>query len=52
MPLAVASALIPPIGMTLLLIVLSLAVTQQPVALVIDGHGQYADKMAENHSIR
>ena len=46
-PIAVASALIPPIGMTLLLIVLSLAVTQQPVALVLEGHGSNAEKMAK-----
>ena len=35
MPLAIASALIPPIGMTILLIVLSFSVTRQPVALVM-----------------
>jgi ABC-2 type transport system permease protein len=35
MPLAIASALIPPIGMTVLLIVLSFSVTRQPVALVM-----------------
>lgn len=38
MPLAIASALIPPIGMTLLLIVLSFSVTRQPVALVMLSH--------------
>ena len=36
MPIAVASALIPPIGMTILLIVLSFSVAQQPVALVVN----------------
>ena len=35
MPIAIASALIPPIGMTILLIVLSFSVTRQPVALVV-----------------
>ena len=35
MPLAIASALIPPAGMTMLLVVLSFAVTQEPVALVV-----------------
>jgi len=38
MPLAIASALIPPIGMTMLLIVLSFSVTRQPVALVVQSH--------------
>jgi ABC-2 type transport system permease protein len=33
--------------MTLLLIVLSLAVTQQPVALVVETHGQNSEKMAK-----
>jgi ABC-2 type transport system permease protein len=47
MPIAVASALIPPLTMTLLLIVLSLAVTQQPVALVVETYGTNADKMAK-----
>jgi len=44
-PLAVTSALIPPITMTLLLLVLSLAVIQQPVALVVKGHGEQTEKM-------
>lgn len=46
MPVAIASALVPPIAMALFLVVLSLAVTQQPVALVIQGSGQNADRMA------
>jgi hypothetical protein len=46
-PLAVASALIPPIGMALILVALSLAVVQQPVALVVLGNGQYSQKMQE-----
>jgi ABC-2 type transport system permease protein len=45
MPFAIASALIPPIGMTLILVTLSLAVLQQPVALVVLGHGPHAQKM-------
>lgn len=36
MPLAIASALIPPAGMALLLIILSFSVTRQPVALVVE----------------
>jgi len=47
MPLAVASALVPPIGMALLLLVLSLAVGQQPVALVVEGGGESTAKMAK-----
>ena len=47
MPLAVASALIPPLGMTLFLVVLSMAVTQQPVAFVTEAHGPQAQKMAK-----
>src|SRR5581483_3751020 len=35
MPMAIVAALIPPLGMTLLLIVLSFSITQQPVALVV-----------------
>jgi ABC-2 type transport system permease protein len=46
-PSAIASALIPPIGMTVMLIVLSLTVTQEPVALVIQSQGAYAHEMAE-----
>ena len=38
MPLAIASALIPPVGMTIFLIVLSFAVTQEPVALVVQSN--------------
>lgn len=47
MPLALASALIPPLGMAVLLVVLSLTVSQEPVALVILSHGQYATQMAQ-----
>jgi len=46
MPMAIASALIPPVGMTALLVVLSMAVTQQPVALVVEGRGSNTEKMA------
>jgi ABC-type transport system involved in multi-copper enzyme maturation permease subunit len=45
MPLAIISALVPPIGMTIILVTLSLAVLQQPVALVVEGHGEHAKKM-------
>ncbi len=45
MPLAAASALIPPIGMALLLVILSLTVTTQPVALVVQSHGPLAAQM-------
>jgi hypothetical protein len=47
MPMAVASALVPPIGMAALLVVLSLAVGQQPVALVVEGRGENADRMTK-----
>lgn len=45
MPFAVFSALMPPIGMTLILVTLSLAVLQQPVALVVESHGKDGQKM-------
>jgi len=45
MPVAIISALIPPIGMTILLIVLSFSVTMQPVALVVQSHQPGALKM-------
>lgn len=47
MPMAVASALVPPLGMALLLVVLSLTVTQEPVALVIQSRGPNTDKMRQ-----
>jgi ABC-2 type transport system permease protein len=47
MPWAIASALIPPLGMALMLVVLSLTVTQEPVALVIQSQGAYTTQMAE-----
>lgn len=45
MPQAILTALIPPLGMALLLVVLSYNATQQPVALVVQGSGPYAIKM-------
>ena len=44
-PFAIVSALIPPIGMTAMLVVLSLTVLQQPVALVVNSHGPHSLKM-------
>jgi ABC-type transport system involved in multi-copper enzyme maturation permease subunit len=47
MPLAWLAALLPPLAMVAMLEVLSLAVTQQPVALVVDGSGPNTEKMAQ-----
>jgi ABC-type multidrug transport system permease subunit len=47
MPMAVVCALIPPLGMGLLIIVLTLTVTKQPVALVVQSRGANADRMAK-----
>lgn len=47
MPIAIASALIPPIGMAAMLVVLSLTVTQEPVALVVQSQGAYSKRMTE-----
>lgn len=44
-PTALASAIIPPLGMALLLFVLALSVGQQPVALVVQDQGPYAQRM-------
>lgn len=44
-PLTIACSFIPPLGMTLFLVVLSLSVTQNPVALVVNGHGPETDRM-------
>lgn len=46
-PAAIVSALLPPLGMALLLAVLSLSVTEQPVALVVEAHGPYATRMEQ-----
>ena len=40
-------ALIPPIAMTLVLVTLSMSVTQQPVALVVQGNGTASMHMAQ-----
>lgn len=47
LPIAVLSALLPPVGMTLLLVMLSLTVGQQPVALVVLDHGPQAVRMQQ-----
>src|SRR5215472_11525708 len=47
MPWAIAGALLPPLGMALMLIVLSLTVTQEPVALVLQSQGAYSRQMTE-----
>lgn len=47
MPLAIATALIPPAGMALLLVVLSFSVTRQPVALVVDSNQPNARLMQQ-----
>jgi ABC-2 type transport system permease protein len=44
-PFAIFGALVPPIGMTLVIASLSLSVLQQPVALVVEGHGPNSEKM-------
>lgn len=46
-PWAIAAALIPPLGMALLVAVLTASVTRQPVALVVDGTGPQAQTMAK-----
>jgi ABC-2 type transport system permease protein len=46
-PMAVASALIPPMGMALLLVVLTATVGRQPVALVVESQGHYANRLAK-----
>lgn len=45
MPLAIETALIPPLGMALLLVVLTFSVGKQPVALVVLSHGENAQYM-------
>ena len=46
-PLLVASALLPPLGMALLLVVLSLTVTREPVALVVQSRGPNTQRMEQ-----
>ena len=45
MPWAIASALIPPLGMAIMLVVLSFTVSQEPVALVVQSKGAYTNQM-------
>jgi ABC-2 type transport system permease protein len=45
-PWAIVSALIPPLGMAVLLAMLTLSVGRQPVALVVEGNGPMASQMA------
>jgi ABC-2 type transport system permease protein len=45
-PWAIAAALVPPVGMLLLVMVLTWSVTKQPVALVVEGRGPQAALMA------
>ncbi len=47
MPRAVISALVPPLGMGLLLISLTVSVSKQPVALVVESRGQSAQDMTQ-----
>ncbi|MGA2141201.1 MAG: ABC transporter permease [Brevinematales bacterium] len=47
MPMAAAGALIPPLGMVILLLVLSLSAGKQPVALVACSKGSQAVRMAD-----
>jgi ABC-type transport system involved in multi-copper enzyme maturation permease subunit len=47
-PWAVAAAVIPPLGMLVLVKVLTLAVTAQPVALVVEGRGPLAHVVAQS----
>ncbi len=46
-PWAIAAALIPPLGMALLVAILTASVTRQPVALVVEGTGPQAQTMAK-----
>ena len=45
-PAAIGAALLPALGMGVLVAVLTNSVGQQPVALVVQGHGRFADRMA------
>jgi len=45
-PWAVAAALVPPLGMGILVATLTLSVGRQPVALVVEGKGPLAQEMA------
>jgi ABC-2 type transport system permease protein len=46
-PWVIATALIPPIGMAILVTMLTFAVTRQPVALVVQDHSPQAQAMAD-----
>jgi ABC-2 type transport system permease protein len=46
-PWALAAAIIPPLGMLILVKVLTIAVTAQPVALVVEGRGPQASLISE-----
>ena len=46
-PAALAAALLPAIGMGILVAMLTGSVGQQPVALVVEGHGRFAHRFAE-----
>ena len=46
-PAAIAAALFPALGMGILVAVLTVSVGQQPVALVVDGKGPQADRIAK-----
>ena len=46
-PWAIAAALVPPAAMAVLVVVLTWSVTRQPAALVIEGHGPQAARMAQ-----
>ena len=45
-PAALAAALFPALGMGVLVAVLTSSVGQQPVALVVQGHGRFGERMA------
>ncbi len=45
-PWAIAAAVIPPLAMALFLWVLAVYVHGEPVALVVESHGRYANRMA------
>ncbi len=46
-PWVIATALIPPVGMAILVTMLTFAVTRQPVALVVQDHSPQAQAMAD-----
>ena len=46
-PAAIAAALLPALGMGVLVAMLTVSVGRQPVALVVQGEGRFADRMAK-----